>query len=94
MVMLKFNWMRCSMSLFGVSDNVVAMLLERYALVSRRNSVDIAAMANPDRILPRRDDSVRSEGARRYIIIVNKVSVLQSSVQRVMRECVVFDDDK
>ena len=73
MVMLKFNWMRCSMSLFGVSDNVVAMLLERYALVSRRNSVDIAAMANPDRILPRRDDSVRSEGARRYIIMVNKV---------------------
>jgi len=92
MVMLKFNWMRCSMSLFGVSDNVVAMLLERYAFVSRRNSVDIAAMANPDRILPRRDDSVRSEGARRYIIIVNKVSVLQSMSAGVMRVCVVFDD--
>lgn len=73
MAMLKFNWMRCSISLFGVSDNVVAMLLERYALVSRRNSVDIAATANPDRILPRRDDSVISEGARRYIIMVNKV---------------------
>ncbi len=69
-MMLKFSWMRCSVSLFEARDKVVAISLEKYAFVSRRKSVAIAAIANPDRILPRREVSVMSEGARWNIMVL------------------------
>jgi len=56
--------MRCSMSLFEASDKVDAMSLEKYAFVSRIKRVAIVAIAIPERILPRREVSVMSEGAR------------------------------
>jgi hypothetical protein len=52
------------MSLFEASDKVDAMSLEKYAFVSRIKRVAIVAIAIPERILPRREVSVMSEGAR------------------------------
>lgn len=68
-MMLKLSWMCCSVSLFEASDKVVAISLEKYALVSRRKRAAIVAIATPDRILPRRVVSVMSEGARWYIMV-------------------------
>ena len=66
--MLKFSRMRCSELLF-TSDKVVEMSLEKYAFVSSVKRVAIVAIANPDRILPRRDVWVMSGAACWYIMV-------------------------